>query len=49
MTIDILALDALPELEPLPFADLEGLGLRPCSGITCWFWTCLSTCRITEA
>ncbi|HET7798913.1 MAG TPA: hypothetical protein VFL38_00745 [Humibacillus xanthopallidus] len=48
MTIDILALDTLPETEPTALADLDGQGLLPCSQ-TCWFWTCLYTCKVTEA
>ncbi len=48
MTIDILALDVLPETEPLSYGDLDDLGLRPCS-FTCWFWTCWNTCKVTEA
>lgn len=46
MTIDIIALDTLPETDAL--TDLDELGLLPCS-FTCWFWTCLSTCKVTEA
>lgn len=47
MTIDIAALDTLPESEPVALADLDGLGLRPCSGITCSS-TCVFTCFITD-
>ena len=47
MTIDILALDALPETEPVALADLDTLGLLPCRGETCWT-TCWVTCFITE-
>jgi hypothetical protein len=42
MTIDILALDTLPETEPTALADLEGIGLEKCSK------TCYITCWITE-
>lgn len=48
MTIDIIALDTLPETDALAVTDLDDLGLRPCD-FTCWFWTCLSTCKVTEA
>jgi hypothetical protein len=42
MTIDIAALDGLPETEPTALADLEGTGLIFCSR------TCYITCFITE-
>ncbi len=48
MTIDITALDSLPESNPVALDDLSGIGLLRCSW-TCWFWTCYSTCRVTEA
>lgn len=48
MSIDITELDLLPETDPLATADLADLGLLPCQGITCWFWTCLNTCKVTE-
>lgn len=48
MTIDIAALDSLPESDPLALEDLNGLGLRPCP-FTCWFWTCYRTCQVTDA
>lgn len=47
MTIDIAALDALPETEPVPLRDLEGQGMLPCRGITCWT-TCIVTCFWTD-
>ena len=46
MTIDILALDALPETEPVALADLDSVGLMRCV-TTCW-WTCAFTCSVTE-
>ncbi len=48
MTIDITALDTLPESDPVTFGDLDGLGLRPCGGITCGGYTCVFTCFITD-
>lgn len=47
MTIDIIALDVLPETEPTALADLDAQGLLPCRGETCWT-TCWVTCFITE-
>lgn len=46
MTIDIIALDALPETEPTALADLDDLGLRPCDK-TCQK-TCIGTCFFTD-
>jgi hypothetical protein len=48
MTIDITALDTLPESDPVALGDLDGLGLRPCGGKTCGGQTCVFTCFITE-
>lgn len=48
MSIDIAELDVLPETDPVALADVADQGLLPCS-FTCWFWTCLSTCKVTEA
>ena len=48
MSYDLADLDLLPETDPLPVADLADLGALPCSW-TCWFWTCLNTCRVTDA
>jgi hypothetical protein len=46
ITTDIAGLQELPETEPTGFDDLAGTGLRPCV-VTCWFWTCLNTCKTT--
>jgi hypothetical protein len=46
MSIDIVALDLLPETDPISVMDLADQGLQRCS-IPCW-WTCWATCNITE-
>lgn len=38
MTIDITALDVLPETDPMSLADLGDQGMARCT------WTCLFTC-----
>jgi hypothetical protein len=48
ITTDIAGLQDLPETEPAGLEDLAGTGLLPC-GFTCWFWTCLRTCHVTDA
>lgn len=49
MNADITTLDLLPETDPVKLADLDGVGLRPCSGETCSPYTCGGwTCFITE-
>lgn len=47
MTIDITALDLLPETDPVALADVNELGLEPCRGITC-LGTCIVTCFWTD-
>ncbi len=47
MTIDITALDALPQTEPIVLADLDGVGLRFCVD-TCSYTCIVYTCWFTE-
>jgi hypothetical protein len=46
MSIDITALDVLPETNPSGTADLADQGLARCM-ITCWI-TCWDTCNNTH-
>ncbi len=46
MSIDIAALDLLPETDPISMTDLDDQGLQRCSW-SCFF-TCFSTCGVTE-
>lgn len=51
MITDISGLDLLPETEPLPLADLDGVGLMRCQISTCVYVTCGwsgFTCFITD-
>jgi hypothetical protein len=46
MNIDIVALDLLPETDPITVTDLADQGLQRCSW-SCFF-TCFGTCSVTE-